>query len=143
VMGHSAGAHIAALLAFDRRYGAVRDIAGFVGIAGPYDFLPFSATVGEVFAGARDPAVTQPITFAGAGAPPTLLLHGTADRTVYPRNSERLAAKLEAAGAPVRLVLYPNLGHVDIMLGLSSVFAGDGRMMDEILRFLTSSPRST
>lgn len=41
--GHSAGAHIAALLATDARYLAAqghapRDFAGALGIAGPYDF---------------------------------------------------------------------------------------------------------
>ena len=43
LMGHSAGAHIAALVAFDERYlvpyGAP-SLAGFIGLAGPYDFLP-------------------------------------------------------------------------------------------------------
>jgi len=46
LIGHSAGAYNAAMLALDRRWlGEVgldprRDLAGFVGLAGPYDFLP-------------------------------------------------------------------------------------------------------
>lgn len=146
LVGHSAGAHIAALVALDPRYLAAagmrpHDVAGVVGISGPYDFLPItSPRVREIFASASDPAVTQPITFAMANAPPMLLVHGVEDRTVYPRNSERLAARLHATGAPVRLALYPDRGHVDIMLGLSSVFSGGDRLMRELTEFL-AQPR--
>ncbi len=141
VMGHSAGAYIAAMLALDGEYlrgaGMRRnELAGAVGIAGPYDFLPFSKSVGEVFASTPDLARTQPITYAGPGAPPLLLLHGRADTMVYPLNSEHLAAKLERAGSPVELELYPERGHLDIMLGLSSVFQGDRRLISDLERFL-------
>src|SRR5207344_3370970 len=45
LMGHSAGAHMAALLATDPRYLArwqlrPRDFASVIGLSGPYDFLP-------------------------------------------------------------------------------------------------------
>jgi acetyl esterase/lipase len=141
LVGHSAGAHIAALVALDPRYLAAvgkrpRDVAGVVGISGPYDFLPItSPRVREIFASAPDLTVTQPITFATANAPPMLLVHGVEDRTVYPRNSLRLAARLRSLGAPVRLSLYPGLGHVDIMLGLSSALAGDAALMRDMAEF--------
>lgn len=141
LVGHSAGAHIAALLALDGRYLAAlamrpADIAGVVGIAGPYDFLPLTAPrLRAVFAAAADLAPTQPITYASAAAPPMLLVHGLEDRTVHPANSQRLAARLTAAGAAVRLALYPDHGHVDIMLGLSSVLAGDGRLLRDMTEF--------
>jgi acetyl esterase/lipase len=145
LMGHSAGAHMATLLALDPRYLAAvdlrpRDVAGIVGIAGPYDSLPVAPAVKEVFAATADLTITQPIAFAGPDAPPMLLVHGTADTTVYPRNSERLAAKLRSAGAPVRLALHPGRGHLDILLGLSSVLGGNSRLMREIEEFLATSP---
>lgn len=137
VMGHSAGAHIGAFLALDPRYGARDGLAGFVGISGPYDFLPMtSARTRAVFGSLADDPVTQPITFAGAAAPPSLLIHGATDRTVYPRNSENLAAALRGAGVPVRLQLYADRGHVDIMLGLSSALDSDHRLMTDLLSFL-------
>jgi acetyl esterase/lipase len=145
VMGHSSGAHVAALLALDARYlQAVgleqRALAGLIGIAGPYDFLPMtSPRTREVFAGAVDDPVTQPIRYVGRDSPPALLFHGTSDRTVYPRNSENLAAALRGSGVPARLVLYPERGHVEIMLGLSSALDGDGRLMTELLAF-TAAP---
>lgn len=142
VMGHSAGAHIAALLALDRRYGAVAGvkpgtIAGLVGISGPYDFLPLtSPRTRAVFGPLADDPVILPMTFAGAAAPPALLIHGGTDRTVYPRNSENLAGALLRSGVPVRLALYDDRGHVDIMLGLSSALDSDGRLMGDLLEFM-------
>lgn len=144
VMGHSAGAHIAALLALDPRYLggaglAPGDLAGLISLSGPLDFLPLtSRRTAEVFAGTGDLNETQPITYAGRGAPPALLLHGADDTTVYVRNSERLAAKLRQAGAEARLIVYPRRGHVDIMLGLSSALAGDSSVMEDILAFVRS-----
>jgi hypothetical protein len=59
-MGHSAGAYIAAMLSFDpqwlRRVGlnSQTDLAGFIGLAGPYDFLPIeSRTLRTIFGGAN------------------------------------------------------------------------------------------
>lgn len=137
VMGHSAGAHIAALLALDPRYQVKERVAGLIGISGPYDFLPMtSPRTRSVFGDAADDPVTQPVTFAGPASPPALLIHGAIDGTVYPRNSENLAAALRRAGAPVRLQIYADRGHVDIMLGLSSALDGDGRLMKDLRTFL-------
>ena len=112
-MGHSAGAHIAALLALDHHYLAAAGVApeairSFVGLAGPYDFLPLDdPTLEQIFA-VENLAATQPITFADHRAPPTLLLHGADDLTVRPANSERLAAALATAGNRADLKLYPD-----------------------------------
>ena len=64
-------------------------------------------------------AATQPINFAGEGDPPALLLHGSIDDTVAPRHSSGLAARLEAAGVPVRHIEYDGIGHIKIMTALS------------------------
>lgn len=125
VMGHSAGAHSALMLVSNTRYLANAGVdrlrlAGTIGLAGPYDFLPLtSRRLQEIFGGANDPAV-QPITFAQAPLPPVLLLHGEADRTVYPRNTIRLAAAWKAAGGSTETKLYPEVDHIDIVAALSS-----------------------
>ncbi|MGP1283330.1 MAG: alpha/beta hydrolase [Parasphingopyxis sp.] len=122
MVGHSAGAHIAALLAMDERWlGADRAaIAGWVGMAGPYDFLPLDTpSTRGAFGRVPDLAATQPINYAGEGDPPALLLHGSADDTVKPRQSRRLTARLEAAGVPVRHIVYEGIGHIRIMTALS------------------------
>ncbi|MBC2776504.1 alpha/beta hydrolase [Parasphingopyxis marina] len=142
LVGHSAGAHIAGLLAMDGRWlgeAGHRAIAGWVGMAGPYDFLPLDtpATRGA-FGNATDLAATQPINFADAGDPPALLLHGDADETVRPFHSERLAARLEAAGVPVTLRSYAGIGHIRIMTALSRWTRGSAPSLDDITAFVRS-----
>jgi dipeptidyl-peptidase-4 len=41
----------------------------------------------------------------------TLLVHGTGDDNVHPQNTIQLANKLEAAGKPFYMILYPNRTH--------------------------------
>ena len=138
LVGHSAGAYNAAMLALDPRWlGQDREaIRGFVGLAGPYDFLPLSGPVTTAaFGEARVPAETQPVSFASAGDPPALLLHGEADTTVYPRNSRLLAERLRAAGVDAGVTLYPNLGHVGIVAALARPFRGRAPVLDDIAAF--------
>ena len=145
LMGHSAGAHIAALLALDRRYLAAAGVEpgtleSFVGLAGPYDFLPLTdATVKRIFA-ADDLAATQPITFAEGSAPRALLLHGGDDRTVLPRNSQHLAAALEAAGGRAQLRLYPDLDHVALVAALAAPLRWLAPVLDDVTGFLRAAP---
>ena len=146
LMGHSAGAHIAALLALDPAWlaaaGDSRDrLAGLVGIAGPYDFLPITgADIRAVFASATDLRDTQPIRFADGGGPPMLLLHGEADRTVLPRNTLALAAATRAAGGTVELKTYPGVGHIGIVLGFSDLFRGRSPVLDDATAFMANLP---
>lgn len=144
LMGHSAGAYIAAMLAVDPRWlGRTRSVVrGFVGLAGPYDFAPFDVDASRAaFGQVSDPAETQPVTWAGAGDPPTLLLYGTEDSVVRPRNSEALAARLRAGGVAVEQHAYPGLGHVGILLALARPFRGRGPVLDDVSRFIRSTVR--
>jgi len=128
LMGHSAGAHIAAMLHFDETFlhqsGSGNDaIYGLIGVAGPYDFLPFTSKVNElIFAPPASFPASQPINFVDGNEAPILLFQGESDETVWPRNSHRLAARFSAAGGQVETHFYPNLGHVRILLALSSTF---------------------
>jgi dipeptidyl aminopeptidase/acylaminoacyl peptidase len=139
--GHSAGAHIAALLAADARYleaaGVSRSVVdAFVGLSGPYDFLPLGeGYLREVFPEALRER-SQPINFVDEAMAPSLLLHGGDDEVVEPGNSERLAARLRGAGVPVDLVLYPDVGHAAVaaalLPGLSYLADTEG----DVLEFL-------
>lgn len=120
--GHSAGAYNALMLALDARFlsNAGATIRGAAGLAGPYDFLPFDVRASiEAFGQFPDPSQTQPITFARADAPPTLLLTGLDDTTVRPRNTEALAKKLAELGAPVEAKKYPGITHAEILIALA------------------------
>ncbi len=125
VMGHSAGAHIAAMLALDATWlnkvglAPGRDVAGLIGIAGPYDFLPLEdERLIAIFGGANRPE-TQPISYVAPGAPPALLLSGARDGVVGADNSTRLADRLRAAGNDATAVLYPRIGHFLIVAALA------------------------
>lgn len=134
VMGHSAGAHIAAMLALDQRWGARP--AGMVGLAGPYDFLPIlGPNIRRVFAPAADPRETQPIHFAGPHAPPLLLLHGARDRVVWPRNALALAGRVNAAGARAQVRILPGIGHIGIVLALARPFRFLAPVLDATVDF--------
>ena len=143
IMGHSAGAHIALLLAANTRYleaaGVDRlQLRGAIGLAGPYDFLPLrSAKLIEIFGGPNNPDI-EAITFARAPLPPILLIHGTADTTVYPRNSTNLAAAWRAAGAAVELKLYPDVGHVDVVAAFAGVLSGRAPTRADVLAWLAA-----
>jgi acetyl esterase/lipase len=142
LMGHSAGAYNAAMLALNTPYlgaaGVSRArIAGVIGIAGPYDFLPLvDPALKTIFGPEETRARTQPINFVDRGAPPMLLVTGDDDTTVRPRNTQRLAARLREEGVPVREIVYPGLGHIDIILGLSSRLRGNSRLVDDIEAFV-------
>jgi acetyl esterase/lipase len=125
LMGHSAGAYNAAMLALDGQWlGAVgmrpgRDLAGAIGIAGPYDFLPLRKDLQPVFGPAEGWPATQPIAFADGTNPPMLLLQGEADETVDPGNARRLAERIRTHGGPVETRFYPGTGHSSIVGALS------------------------
>jgi acetyl esterase/lipase len=142
VMGHSAGGHIAALLATDARWlGAVgmkpRDLSGFIGLAGPYDFLPltnddFIDMFGHT---AEQQARSQPVNFVEGDEPPALLLQGETDGTVKPSNALSLQRKYEARGEHVEVKLYPDTGHMGVLFGL-----GTGKhkapVLDDVVSFV-------
>jgi acetyl esterase/lipase len=141
VMGHSAGAHIALMLMTDTPYlqaaGVDRmTLPGVVGLSGPYDFLPLtSAKLIDIFGSANNPDM-EAITFATAPLPPALLIHGTADDTVYPRNSQHLAAAWWKAGAPVELKLYPRVGHVDVVASFADLLQSRAPTRTDVLAWL-------
>ncbi len=142
LMGHSAGAHMAALVTLDTRYllatgRPLPHIAGVIGLSGPYDFLPLTDADTEDMFGPPDQYLeSQPIHFARVGAPPMLLIHGTADDTVWPKNSINLAAALRAKGDTVTLKLYPKLGHPDTVAALSLPARGRAPTLADIASFV-------
>lgn len=142
LMGHSAGAHMAALAALDTRYfaaiGVPPPIAGVIGLSGAYDFLPLQEDdVKDMFGPPPLYPDSQPINFVRADAPPMLLVHGLKDDTVWPRNSINLAAALQALGVPVSLRLYPNLTHADTVAALSAPLRGRAPILADIREFLS------
>jgi len=121
VAGHSAGAHMAALLTLDRRYlDTAADLAGMIGLAGAYDFLPLTEPDLQDLFGPRERyPETQPVHHARGDAPPLLLIHGRADDTVWPENSQSLATAVRAAGGTVETRFYDGVDHIDLVAAFS------------------------
>jgi len=135
VMGHSAGAYNAAMLAIDEQYlkavgGSRRWLKGMIGLAGPYDFLPFTdADIIDMFGPPERYADTQPINHVDGQNPPMLLMHGEDDTSVFIKNSRNLANKIKAAGGPVETVWYPKLSHAWIVATLSTTLQKQSDVM--------------
>jgi acetyl esterase/lipase len=141
LVGHSAGAYNAAMLALDtrhlRRAGVdPRSVRAFAGLSGPYDFLPLdSETTIKVFGQASDVPATQPVSFARRGIA-AFLATGDTDTTVRPRNTASLAERLRRVGARVQERVYPGLDHTDTLLALSRLFRGKAPVLAEMTGFL-------
>ena len=129
LIGHSAGAHLAALLALDERYlseeGVLEDrIRGMIGLAGPYGFEPEKfRRFAPIFATAPAPDLSKPVSYARADAPPLLLLHGSDDRVVVPLHSKLLQERMDAENGQVERIEMEGVGHFAIVLALSEPFA--------------------
>jgi acetyl esterase/lipase len=141
LMGHSAGAYNAAMLALDPAYreraGTQGRVRCMVGLSGPYDFFPFDGPISlRTFGAVSDPRSTQPINYVTQEAPPMLLGHGGRDRLVYPRNSVALAQRLRQAGVVVEEAHYPRLGHPEPLLALSRPARGLAPVLADIDAFL-------
>lgn len=142
LMGHSAGAHIASLLALNAGYLSAANLdtsslRGVIGLAGPYDFLPFKYHyMFDLFGPAEHFPQSQPINFVRADAPPMLLLHGMQDKTVAPYNTEHLAKALTAAGAPVITHYYAKANHGDLVAGLSIPARGRVPVLAAVSEFI-------
>lgn len=147
LMGHSAGAYLAAMLALDPRWMQARgmdplDLAGWIGLAGPYDFLPIvDPEVRTAFHWPDTAADTQALFHARQArertAPPALLLASLDDDVVDPiRNTGAMAQALGSVGVPFQMQYYNDLGHALMIGALARPLRGQAAVLDRILRFV-------
>jgi acetyl esterase/lipase len=115
-----------------------RDIAGFVGVAGPYDFLPLHEGVYKTIFGG-DRAETQPISHVAPGAPSALLVTGDRDNIVDPGNSKRFAERLRAAGNDATVRIYPRIGHFGIVAALAPMLSWLAPVLRDTDSFIASA----
>ncbi len=147
VMGHSAGGYNAAMLALDARWlkatGHSPDqLAGWIGLAGPYDFYPIvNPDAQPVFFHPNYPENSQPIAFTSPNAPRSFLAAAKNDTLVNPqRNTVQLAKKLEAAGVPVTLKLYPRASHTTLIGAFAWPLRWIAPVLDDVDAFITAAP---
>jgi acetyl esterase/lipase len=146
VMGHSAGAYNASMLALDARWlkaanRSPTELSGFIGLAGPYDFLPMTNTDTQpVFFHPNYPAGSQTIDYASASAPRTFLGAAKEDSLVNPqRNTVGLHNRLKTAGAPTTLKLYDRVNHVTLVAALGAPVRWLAPVLDDVVDFVNTT----
>lgn len=142
IMGHSAGAHIAAMINFDEQYllaagGHADWIRGFIGLSGPYDFLPITDPVMQkVFGPESRYPLSQPINFVDGHEPPALLLHGRTDQVVWLRNSQHFASRIRDRGGNVTESYYDDMSHSGILAAMSVYYRNRWPVLRDIDAFV-------
>ena len=141
LMGHSAGAYNASMLALDPRYLAARGMLDrvrcVVALSGPYDFFPFDGQISlRTFGAVREPRTTQPINHIAPKIPPMLLVTGDKDTLVLPRNTVAMAERLRKAGVEVEEIHYPKLAHVGPLMALAMPVRAIAPVLADATRFL-------
>ena len=142
LVGHSAGAYNAAMLAFDGRYLVAagvdpKRVKAMAGLSGPYDFLPLQGEITHrIFGETVDLPGTQPAAYVTAASPPAFLATGEADDMVWPKNTVALARSLRAVGVEVEERHYPDVDHVRMVLALSRPLRGRAPVLEEMTAFL-------
>ena len=142
VIGHSAGAHIGALLSLDRHYidalgGDIPQPTAFAGLAGPYAFDPTTwPSTKAIFATAPNADAARPVAFARADAPPSLLMHGLDDDVVQLYNLRDMVKALRDKGASVESVEFEGIGHLGIVLAIARPFRWRAPVLDKAVEFI-------
>jgi acetyl esterase/lipase len=125
LFGRSAGGQIATAYAYTAADPAIRGVISFYGpqdlrfawaYARPDDVLNSFLLLKQYLGGPPEtegPAYDSASAYfhVGAQTPPTLLMHGDLDTLVWRRQSERLDARLAAAGVPHLFVSLPWATH--------------------------------
>jgi acetyl esterase/lipase len=148
-MGHSAGAYNAAMLALDGRWLAGADLsptmlAGWIGLAGPYDFFPMTNPDAQpVFFHPDYPKDSQPVDYASKAAPRTFLGAARTDVLVNPeRNTRQLAQKLAATGVAVTLHVYDKPDHATLIGAFARPLRWIAPVLDDVSAFVGEAPPS-
>jgi len=142
LMGHSAGAHLAASLALDERYlrkvgGNVAWLRGWIGLSGPYDLdARYPPVLREIFREPYAAADWQPIALVTAHAPPALLIHGTDDGMVSAQQADLLSQALSGLSVPVDCRIYAGSSHFDTVAAFSLALRAEAPSLSDVKDFI-------
>ena len=144
VLGHSAGAHIAALLTADPQYlsdeGKDRSLTiyDFAGLAGPYAFTPDEPDLEDMFGPPQNYPRMQVTTFIDGTQPPMLLLYGNRDTAVKLANLEKLEGRIRQRGGCIQSRIYSDVDHTAILAALTWWNLKGVPVLDDITTFFRS-----
>jgi acetyl esterase/lipase len=148
LMGHSAGAHIAASLALDSRYlreigGDTSWVRGWIALSGPHALELRTPLLRDIFREPYTAADWQPLALVSAHAPAALILHGTDDMKVHPREAVQLQQKLVTAGIPVECHIYEYGTHMDTLAALSVPMRNEAPVLADVTQFIERTVAGT
>lgn len=140
LMGHSAGGHIAELVALDERYlanvgGDSSWIRGWIAVSAPHEIRWMNGFVLPVFGG-RPVTEWRPILHVSARAPPALLIHGLEDSRIHPREAVDIGEQLRAVGVPTECRIYGNSGHMAPVLAMSPMLRFEADTLADVEEFI-------
>jgi arylformamidase len=137
ISGHSAGGHLAALVATDESYLkaeklALKDVRGAIPISGVYAIPPgkIAAAFGADPEGAKQ---ASPLTFVKPGLPPFLVLYADKDSPGMEKGAEAFCAALKKAGDDATCMTIDGRDHGSI---LRNAAAADDPVTQAMLRFI-------
>jgi len=139
--GHSAGAHIAALIVANPAYlkaeGLDRSkvVYDFAGLAGPYAFTPDEDDLRAIFGPPGEYPQMQVPTFIDGKQPPMLLMEGDADTAVNMSNLDELHDAIKQRGGCVQKIIYPGVTHVSIVGALSWYNPDDIPVLNDVTTY--------
>jgi len=123
IAGHSAGAHIGAMITADKQFLQAEGLTpsiinAFAGLSGPYDFEPYEPDYMDMFGPPENYPKMQVTTFIDGKEPPMLLLWGADDTIVGKSNMVKLMAKIHAEKGAVESKVYEGVDHVAMVSSL-------------------------
>lgn len=140
IAGHSAGAHIGAMITADKQYlhaeGLTPSIINaFAGLSGPYDFEPYEEDYMDMFGPPENYPIMQVTTFIDGKEPPMLLLWGADDTIVGKSNMDKLIAKINIEQGAVESKVYQGVGHADMVSSLVWFLKSKAPILDDVNDF--------
>ncbi|MEM6603318.1 MAG: alpha/beta hydrolase [Pseudomonadota bacterium] len=140
IMGHSAGAYIAAMLAADKTYltsVSTKDIPfrAIIGLSGPYAFTPREEPYTNIFGPPKNyPSMKIP-AFVTEDIPPHFLAHGTDDHVVSDKNRIALTKAIRQQEGEVISKQYDDYDHIDTISTFSK-FWGDEKLRNDVFEYI-------
>lgn len=140
LMGHSAGAHTAAMLISDAQFlekvGLSPDFyRAFAGLAGPYDFVPQARKIKKIFGPKERYPLMQASRFIDGTEPPMFLMIAGEDSVVARSNTDKLARAIRNANGSVQVTTYESLGHAGLIGIFSETLESTEPVLEDLVRF--------